>query len=103
MITTYEGQHSHHSVGFAKGAGLVPQEAAFSRHILNAPSSNSHLYYPNLQYPQQYSPSVTQMPPITTQAKHGESRGGQEAAGSSQPSAGGGLLGDIVPPGMRSG
>ncbi|KAK4423696.1 putative WRKY transcription factor 57 [Sesamum alatum] len=98
VITTYEGQHSHHSVGFPRG-GLVPQEAAFASPM--APS-NSQFYYPRLQaYPQENSLSNTQSPP-SIQRKGGESgHKGQEA--SSQPAVGEGLLGDIVPPGMRNG
>ncbi|KAI3452893.1 hypothetical protein Pfo_009556 [Paulownia fortunei] len=96
VITTYEGQHSHHSVGFPRG-GLVPQEAAFARHM--APS-NSQFYYPRLQYPQENSLSITQSPP-NIQGQGGESHKGQEASPHSQ--VGEGLLGDIVPPGMRNG
>ncbi|KAL0296860.1 UNVERIFIED_CONTAM: putative WRKY transcription factor 57 [Sesamum radiatum] len=98
VITTYEGQHSHHSVGFPR-SGLVPQEAAFASPM--APS-NSQFYYPRLQtYPQENSLSVAKSPP-SIQGKGGESgHKGQEP--SSQPSVGEGLLGDIVPPGMRNG
>ncbi|KAL0327133.1 UNVERIFIED_CONTAM: putative WRKY transcription factor 57 [Sesamum angustifolium] len=98
VITTYEGQHSHHSVGFPR-SGLVPQEAAFASPM--APS-NSQFYYPRLQtYPQENSLSVAKSPP-SIQGKGGESgHKGQEP--SSQPSVREGLLGDIVPPGMRNG
>lgn len=95
MITTYEGQHCHHSVGFPRG-GLVPHEAAFARHM--APS-NVQLYDPRLQYPLENSVPITQSP-THIQGKGGESHKGQE--GSSQTSVGEGLLGDIVPPGMRN-
>ncbi|XP_011070956.1 probable WRKY transcription factor 57 isoform X2 [Sesamum indicum] len=98
VITTYEGQHSHHSVGFPR-SGLVSQEAAFASPM--APS-NSQFYYPRLQtYPHENSLSISQLPP-SIQGKGGESgHKGQEA--SLQPSVGEGLLGDIVPPGMRNG
>ncbi|GFQ08371.1 probable WRKY transcription factor 57, partial [Phtheirospermum japonicum] len=58
VITTYEGQHSHHSVGLIpRGGSLVPH------------------HHSNIMR--------------------------QEASGSQSPAAGEGLLGDIVPHGMR--
>ncbi|PIN21939.1 hypothetical protein CDL12_05352 [Handroanthus impetiginosus] len=97
VITTYEGQHSHHSIGFPRG-GLVPQEVPFGRHFA---TSNSQFYHPRLHYPRENSLSIRQSSP-NIQVKGRETHKEQEA--SSQPTVTGeGLLGDIVPPGMRNG
>ncbi|KAI3467264.1 hypothetical protein Pfo_023927 [Paulownia fortunei] len=95
VITTYEGQHCHYSVGYPRG-GLITQDAAFARYFT---PSNSQLYHPRLPYPQENSLRITQLPP-NIQGIGGESHTVQEA--SSQPLVGEGLLGDIVPPGMRN-
>ncbi|KAG8383048.1 hypothetical protein BUALT_Bualt05G0144000 [Buddleja alternifolia] len=80
VITTYEGQHSHHSVGFPRGGLIIPyQESAFARHVT---PFDSQFYHPRLQFPQQNSLHNTQSPQ-NIQGKDG-------------------LLGDIVPPGMRN-
>ncbi|XVE85766.1 hypothetical protein DITRI_Ditri17bG0117400 [Diplodiscus trichospermus] len=71
VITTYEGQHCHHSVGFPRG-GLISHEAAF------AGIRESHQV------------------PIDVE----ESRALQEP--SPQLPTDEGLLGDMVPPGMRN-
>lgn len=88
VITTYEGQHSHYSVGYPRG-GMVTQEPAFPNYL--TPSSNNpHLpYHPRLPHPPQ--------PPLQPAA--GSSGGGEPRA---PPPPGEGLLGDIVPPRMRN-
>ncbi|KAL7110137.1 hypothetical protein ACP275_05G005700 [Erythranthe tilingii] len=117
VITTYEGQHSHHSssssVGFPcrSGNGLVPQlqlesDSTFSR---NASSSNninnSHdfNYYPRppLQIiTQENCDSIinnkAELPPSENQLGKGGELSHQGKETTSQ-----GLLGDIVPPRMR--
>lgn len=94
VITTYEGQHCHHTVGFPRG-GLIHHEAAFAGRLTHGIPP---YYYPAFQMPQE-TPSITQShqefpveprecqprvlpdptPPLPTDE---------------------GLLGDIVPPGM---
>ncbi|CAI9756160.1 unnamed protein product [Fraxinus pennsylvanica] len=74
VITTYEGQHCHHSVGYPRG----------------------------FQYPRENSLHVAQSQHVpAAAAKIGESHSVQEAT-SSQPQVDQGLLGDIVPSGMRN-
>ncbi|GFP87306.1 probable WRKY transcription factor 57 [Phtheirospermum japonicum] len=92
VITTYEGQHSHHSVGLIpRGGSLVPHH-----HSNIMVPSNSHFYsFPTLQYQENPLSINTQSP----QNIHKR----QEASGSQSPAAGEGLLGDIVPHGMRNG
>ncbi|XP_073142067.1 probable WRKY transcription factor 57 [Henckelia pumila] len=96
VITTYEGQHCHHSVGFPRG-GIVPQETTFTRPLA---TSTSQFYYPRLQFPQENSIQFTQSP--GTQGGHVEQSRRVQGT-SSQPPVDEGLLGDIVPPGMRKG
>ncbi|KAG6426221.1 hypothetical protein SASPL_110441 [Salvia splendens] len=85
VITTYEGQHSHYSVGYPRG-GMVTQEPAFPNYL--TPSSNSpHLpYHPRLPHPP--------LQPAAGSSGRGEPR--------APPPPGEGLLGDIVPPRMRN-
>ncbi|KAJ4961622.1 hypothetical protein NE237_021532 [Protea cynaroides] len=94
VITTYEGQHCHHTVGFPIG-GFIPHESAFAARFADSTSTN--IYYPRVQFPlggslhhvsqlqsqgpYQVRPELTQRPP---------------------PQNNEGLLGDIVPSGMRS-
>ncbi|KAL8161453.1 hypothetical protein V2J09_012942 [Rumex salicifolius] len=62
VITTYEGQHCHHTVGFSRGGGgYVNYENAFSGHYAPPPSQ---YYYPGPQllFPREGSASVTQSP-----------------------------------------
>ncbi|KAK6133755.1 hypothetical protein DH2020_032466 [Rehmannia glutinosa] len=101
VITTYEGQHSHHSVGFPRGGLIVPQEPAFASH--NIAPSNTQFHFPaGLQFPQENTFSITQTPVPINQSQSGDqSHKGKEA--SSHSPAGEGLLGDIVPPRMRNG
>lgn len=55
VITTYEGQHCHHSVGYPRGA----QEAAFPRYL----SPSSHLLYHPTLPPRVRGPLTPQPPP----------------------------------------
>ncbi|KAL8532438.1 hypothetical protein ACS0TY_008876 [Phlomoides rotata] len=73
VITTYEGQHCHHSVGFPRGGAFVPQEAPFAMHM--APPT--HQFYDS-----------------TLVSSSIQGKEGQE--GSSHGGEGQGLLGDIV-------
>ncbi|KAG8366432.1 hypothetical protein BUALT_Bualt17G0079100 [Buddleja alternifolia] len=100
VITTYEGQHSHHSIGYPRSGLIIdPQDqaAAFSRRF--TPLS-SQFYQPRFPYPQQNSRYITR-PPNNQGKVEDQSHVVQEA--NSRASVGEGLLGDIVPPGMRNG
>ncbi|KAG5062826.1 hypothetical protein JHK85_004009 [Glycine max] len=105
VITTYEGQHCHHTVGFPRG-GIISHEAAFAGQL--APTM-SQFYYP-IQLPSRENDDnnnntlSTISQPCQAQDETGEgSRVMMPADGSSpsQPPTDEGLLGDIVPPGMR--
>lgn len=89
VITTYEGQHSHYSVGYPRG-GMVTQEPAFPNYL--TPSSNN----PHLPY---HHPRLPHLPQPPLQPAAGSSSGGEPRA---PPPPGEGLLGDIVPPRMRN-
>ncbi|KAK8604323.1 hypothetical protein V6N13_099269 [Hibiscus sabdariffa] len=98
VITTYEGQHCHHSVAFPRG-GLISHEAAFAGQFTPA---ISQLYNPGSQLHREIPPSITQSQSHSHQAPIdvGESR--SELKPTSEPPTDEGLLGDIVPPGMRN-
>ncbi|XP_057493466.1 probable WRKY transcription factor 57 [Actinidia eriantha] len=97
VITTYEGQHCHHTVGFPRG-GLISHEAAFTSQLI--PSSASQFHYPGVQFPQQNPLStITQLRQVPGEAR--------ESPSLPQPNpprlpTDEGLLGDMVPPGMRN-
>ncbi|CAL5354986.1 unnamed protein product [Camellia sinensis] len=99
VITTYEGQHCHHTVGFPRGGGggggLVNHEAAFASQL--TPSA-SHFYYSGLgglQFPPQ-PPPLGIIPQSSSHQVPGEARENPKLPTDE------GLLGDIVPPGMRN-
>ncbi|XWS34171.1 hypothetical protein CRYUN_Cryun21dG0017500 [Craigia yunnanensis] len=94
VITTYEGQHCHHSVGFPRG-GLISHEAAFAGQLTPAVSQ---FYYPGAQLHREILPSVRQSHQVPIDV--GESRALPEPT--PQLPTDEGLLGDIVPPGMRN-
>lgn len=118
VITTYEGQHCHHTVGFPRGGGggvgliTAHEAAAFASQFTTPPPPPSpqpsafQFYYPRIPYPQQTSPSS--MPQSYQHLAHearGSSRSFQEEPAESNPDQipmDDGLLGDIVPPGMRN-
>lgn len=87
VITTYEGQHCHHSIGFVP---VLPQDAA-----LFPPNMPGSLYYPTLPFPQQNIAGYGNHAP----GRDGESR---RLPDTSEVPLGQGLLGDIVPPLMRN-
>ncbi|CAA0822494.1 Probable WRKY transcription factor 57 [Striga hermonthica] len=92
VITTYEGQHSHHLTGLLRGRSFLPQE----RH-------NPQLYFPNRQENPSFSITNSQ-PTNEFQGQYGETHLEQhEASGNSRSLTDDGLLGDIVPAGMRNG
>lgn len=94
VITTYEGQHCHHTVGYPRG-GVISQELGFDGRM--ASPLTTHFYYPDTAFP--HIGSMVQSHQVPAQAK--------EARALAEPSPqlpnDEGLLGDIVPPGMRTG
>ncbi|XP_059317227.1 probable WRKY transcription factor 57 [Lycium ferocissimum] len=103
VITTYEGQHCHHTVGFPRG-GLINHEAAFTSQL--APLASQFYHPPGVQYPHQElvpmnaAPGSRTMPGETGDQARKLPEASQPAA--TQLPTDDGLLGDIVPPGMRS-
>ncbi|WCJ22139.1 WRKY DNA-binding protein 57 [Euphorbia peplus] len=96
VITTYEGQHCHHTVGFPRG-GIISHEGTLVNHFTHP---MSQLYYPGFQSPMENPPvTETQQAATTTQTSESTSTG--LLGKSPQLPADDGLLGDIVPPGMR--
>jgi hypothetical protein len=94
VITTYEGQHCHHTVGFPRG-GIISHEATFASHM-NPPTSQ--FYYPGMQLPRENPPStVVQSQPLPVGARECNT----VPTRTPQLPTDEGLLGDIVPPGMR--
>ncbi|XP_039032085.1 probable WRKY transcription factor 57 [Hibiscus syriacus] len=87
VISTYEGQHCHHRVGFPRG-GSINHEAAFSGQL--APSVFK-FHSPGIQLHRQIPPSITKSKQVVT-----------EPVTLPEPSPQDGLLGDIVPPGVRN-
>ncbi|KDP41282.1 hypothetical protein JCGZ_15689 [Jatropha curcas] len=94
VITTYEGQHCHHTVGFPRG-GIISHEATFVN-PLNP--QMSQFYYHGVQLPQENPPTIahSQQGPVQTVEP------GAQHRPTHQLPIDEGLLGDIVPPGMRN-
>ncbi|KAJ0095329.1 hypothetical protein Patl1_16712 [Pistacia atlantica] len=93
VITTYEGQHCHHTVGFPRG-GVINHEAGFAAHLTPA---FSPYYYPAVQNQMPHErPSIVR--------SHQDEAGEPPAFRDPTPQlpTDEGLLGDIVPPGMRN-
>ncbi|PWA74287.1 DNA-binding WRKY [Artemisia annua] len=100
VITTYEGQHCHHTVGFPRG--LISHESAYARYL--APSSTSQQFsYPRPQFPQvgDLGPSQSQPQVISSEAENQPSRE-QPQTSFQDARVDQGLLGDIVPSIMRN-
>lgn len=94
VITTYEGQHCHHTVSFPRGSAHVQNAAAFAERLaLSAP----HLYLPAIQFHQNPAVGAVQL----LQTPHGVHQSSPTARASPHPTDEG-LLGDMVPPGMRN-
>ncbi|KAF9624127.1 hypothetical protein IFM89_008065 [Coptis chinensis] len=94
VITTYEGQHCHHTVSFPRG-GLFSHEGPFVGQ-LNPPASQ--VYAPAVQYPTGGPLGVTQLHQLQREVRPSQ----MQPELTSQHSSDEGLLGDIVPPGMRN-
>jgi len=102
VITTYEGQHCHHTVGFPRGGIISHEAAAFAGQL--APTM-SQFYYP-IHLPRETNTintlsSISQPCQAQDDASGGSSAAIPADASSLQPPTDEGLLGDIVPPGMR--
>uniref|UniRef100_A0A803KVR1 WRKY domain-containing protein n=1 Tax=Chenopodium quinoa TaxID=63459 RepID=A0A803KVR1_CHEQI len=116
VITTYEGQHCHHTIGFPRNSGFLSHEGAFLGHF--APPMSSHHQSPFLYQGMQFShdSSVTRsiaqasISSASVQQAHHQQQAPSDTTDSPSSvsqqlpplSSGEGLLGDIVPPGMRN-
>jgi hypothetical protein len=98
VITTYEGQHCHHTVGFPRG-GVISHETFAGQ--LHPPVSQ--FYYPTgAPLPQENPFIMTQSSQqIPGEAGDHQSRAMPEPS-PQFPTNNEGLLGDIVPPNMRN-
>ncbi|KAK8522856.1 hypothetical protein V6N13_115803 [Hibiscus sabdariffa] len=97
VITTYEGQHCHHSVGYPRG-GLINHEVAFARQFT---PGISQFYHPHgVELHRGIPPSTTQPHQVPIEVR--ESRELPKPLPTTQLPKDEGLLGDIVPPGMRN-
>ncbi|KAL9328158.1 hypothetical protein ACSQ67_003161 [Phaseolus vulgaris] len=102
VITTYEGQHCHHTVGFPRGGIISHEAAAFAGQL--APTI-SQFYYP-IHSPRETNnintlSSISQPCQAQDDASGGSTAVMPADASSLPPPTDEGLLGDIVPPGMR--
>ncbi|CAN1152806.1 Probable WRKY transcription factor 57 [Linum perenne] len=136
VITTYEGQHCHHTVGFPRGSAFIghPHFHDLSPFGPGHPlsSSMSHLYHPppsagiqfsrgggdaimmmqqRQQSPQQQVVQVEQGREESDRHHHQTATGAEQDSSSTNPHhhhqqhqipTDEGLLGDLVPPGMRN-
>ncbi|KAM7269786.1 hypothetical protein ACFE04_025283 [Oxalis oulophora] len=101
VITTYEGQHCHHTVGFPRGGLLSHDAVAFgiqSSGRINPGFSN--LYYPGPQL--QRDPPLNLMLAQQTRSSAVESHDQEPENNNMQVATDEGLLGDMVPPGVRN-
>ncbi|KAF5201521.1 Wrky transcription factor [Thalictrum thalictroides] len=94
VITTYEGQHCHHTVSFPRGS-VFSHEGPFGGG-LNL--SSSQIYAPAMQYTVSGPLSVTQSHQPQLEVRPSQMQPQQTLQNPSDE----GLLGDIVPPGMRN-
>ncbi|TQD89302.1 hypothetical protein C1H46_025151 [Malus baccata] len=110
VITTYEGQHCHHTVAFPRG-GVMGHESGFTGHQLSQlPPASQFMYYPTIR-PREITGPINLTPTSSHQVVVPRRDDDQAAGGSShstdpQPTpplpTDEGLLGDVVPPGMRN-
>ncbi|KAK9750692.1 hypothetical protein RND81_02G214200 [Saponaria officinalis] len=116
VITTYEGQHCHHTVGFPRNNGFLSHEGAFLGQF-SPPMSHQRLFYQGMHFSHESSPNIVTQSASSFTTFHGlqshEKTMSMEVNESppldAQPSdqqevvsSGEGLLGDIVPPRMRN-
>ncbi|KAI3730716.1 hypothetical protein L1987_61891 [Smallanthus sonchifolius] len=103
VITTYEGQHCHHTVGFPRGL-ISHHEVSYPRLLM--PSSNSQQFsYLRPQLPQVGDRGVSRSQPQVVSSEAGDhqiSNYEQPPTSLQRSSVDQGLLEDIVPPIMRN-
>ncbi|XP_023546080.1 probable WRKY transcription factor 57 [Cucurbita pepo subsp. pepo] len=110
VITTYEGQHCHHTVGFPRGGLNMAHKAAFGSQFS---PQGAHIYYHETQPLPRNNNNNNDTPTardhhsqhLSTAAASSSSNAlslEQQEPTNSQPQVASdeGLLGDIVPPGM---
>ncbi|XP_022997228.1 probable WRKY transcription factor 57 isoform X2 [Cucurbita maxima] len=109
VITTYEGQHCHHTVGFPRGGLNMAHKAAFGSQFS---SQGAQIYYPETQPPPRNNnnndtPTARDhhsqhLPTAAASSSSNALSLEQQEPTNSQPQVASdeGLLGDIVPPGM---
>lgn len=105
VITTYEGQHCHHTVGFPRGGLISHETAAFTSQLTPLPSQFYHpsgVQYPQELVPMHVAPESRTMPGETGSSEARRLPETSQPAAATQLPTDEGLLGDIVPPGMRS-
>lgn len=96
VITTYEGQHCHHTVGFPRGA-VISHESAYAAQMI--PTARQLYNYQGIQFPHEHAVNVTQ-----SGVHLGETTESHVVPDPNpQLPSDKGLLGDIVPPAMRKG
>ncbi|KAL5987325.1 WRKY transcription factor [Asimina triloba] len=99
VITTYEGQHCHHTVGFTRAGVIGHDAAAFAERFAVAPTPQLHFpafrFHTSAVPPQNYTRSAPPRAPS-------EAAGSPRSQALLQPPTDEGLLDDIVPAGMRS-
>ncbi|XP_074309656.1 putative WRKY transcription factor 57 [Silene latifolia] len=114
VITTYEGQHCHHTIGFPRNSGFIGHESSSFLGQFSTPLSSSHrLLYHGMPFSQENNNAANN---IITQGSFSNLQGSSVSSIQSperkesplvahEPethSSGEGLLGDIVRPGMRN-
>lgn len=133
VITTYEGQHCHHTIGFPRSSGFITHDTAFLGQFASPlTTSQSSFLYPGIPFSQEtslLSPIAQAQSQAQAQAQamdsvntvqslhhhHHQQAQSHDPIRSDSPasvettdqqpaavSSGQGLLGDIVPPGMRN-
>lgn len=112
VITTYEGQHCHHTVGFPRGGIIAHEAAAFPGGHLAPPVSK--FYYPTIHPTLTRENNNNNNPDLVTNMRQSNQlvvaaseavdsgHVMKETTNSPRQVPDEGLLGDIVPPGMRS-
>ncbi|XP_059655726.1 probable WRKY transcription factor 57 [Cornus florida] len=97
VITTYEGQHCHLTAGFSRVGHSLSHEAAAFAGQFSTPVPH-YFCYPKIQFPQECCHTISQAHQVPVEA--GESCALPEPA--PQVPTDEGLLGDMVPPGIRN-
>ncbi|KAL7587809.1 hypothetical protein Lser_V15G37333 [Lactuca serriola] len=102
VITTYEGQHCHHTVGFPRG--LLNHENAYSRLLASHHSTTHQVIYPRTPLPNlgasKLQPKVESNEAADFNHRHSDEKPQESFQDSRLDHQG--LLGDIVPTIMRN-